>query len=201
MYEIDKKSLYRLLFIVICCLLFVICLPFVYRSVPKSNIQNEHLLNTEVNQDYTSDTEDETTSIEQNQNSQNDNSKDSLSEFETTEDDTDEIQPESSQDDIFEKAINLRANKKYESAVYEYEQAANSSDDPEYKAKCYEEIAKTYASIKRYGSALSFAQKAFNSAPNTEREVLLARLYYKTGSTDKAKDRINAILNRDFADE
>ena len=66
------------------------------------------------------------------------------------------------------------------------------------KAECYEEISTIYAISKKYGTALSYAQKAYNLYPSTSREILLARLYYKTGSTDKASDRINNVLRRDF---
>ena len=50
-----------------------------------------------------------------------------------------------------------------------------------------------------YGSALSAAQRAYNLAPSSHREVLLARLYYKTGDIDKATSRVNNVLRRDFS--
>ena len=43
--------------------------------------------------------------------------------------------------------------------------------------------------------------KAFNLSPNSHRELLLAKLYYKTGDTYKATQRINNILQREFADD
>ena len=35
--------------------------------------------------------------------------------------------------------------------------------------------------------------------PTTSREILLARIYYKTGDIVKATQRINNVLQRDFA--
>ena len=55
------------------------------------------------------------------------------------------------------------------------------------------------AIVKKYGSAMSYAQKAYNLSPSTNRELLLARLYYKTGDVDKATKRVNNILQRDFS--
>ena len=68
-------------------------------------------------------------------------------------------------------------------------------------ARSYEEIATIYAIVKRYGTALSYAQKAYNMAPSSSREMLLARLYYKTGDIDKATRRINNVLQRDFSSD
>ena len=55
--------------------------------------------------------------------------------------------------------------------------------------------------MKRYGTALSYAQKAYNTYPTSSREMLLARLYYKTGDLDKATKRMNNVLQRDFASD
>lgn len=104
-------------------------------------------------------------------------------------------------ENIFANAEQLKAEKKYESAVYEYQKIAKETNDTEIQAQCNEKIALIYAEIKRYGSAIAYAQKAYNTAPNTQRELLLARLYYKTGDIDKATNKVNDILKRDFTDE
>jgi hypothetical protein len=62
-------------------------------------------------------------------------------------------------------------------------------------------MADVYGIVKRYGTALSYAQRAYNAAPTTSREMLIARLYYKTGEIDKATKRVNNILQRDFSND
>ncbi len=104
----------------------------------------------------------------------------------------------SSIDSILKKANDYKKNNQYVASISEYQKALSMTEDKEVKAQCYEEISIIYAKAKRYGSALSAAQKAFNTSPSTTREVLLARLYYKTGDIDKATTRVNNVLNRDF---
>lgn len=102
-----------------------------------------------------------------------------------------------SQDDLIKKAERLKNKSNYSEAIKYYQEASNTANEKE-KAFCYEQIATIHAIQKHYGTALSFAQKAYNTYPNTQREILLARLYYKTGNIDKATNRINNILKRDF---
>lgn len=102
-------------------------------------------------------------------------------------------------DTALNNAKNYSKEHKYASAISEYQKAISLTNDNSVKAQCYENIAKIYATSKCYGSALSAAQKAFNTEPSTSREVLLARLYYKTGDVDKATNRINNVLKRDFS--
>ena len=86
----------------------------------------------------------------------------------------------------------------YQEAIKDYQKAYDLADNNEEKALCYEGISNVYAKQKRYGSALSYAQKAYNMYPNTSREILLARLYYKTGDLNRATIRMNNVLKRDF---
>ncbi len=101
--------------------------------------------------------------------------------------------------DLMTKADKYRADKDYVKAIETYKAAAEHTDDQLLKAQCYENTAMVYAIVKRYGSAMSYAQQAYNMAPSTNRELLLARLYYKTGDIDKATKRVNNILQRDFS--
>ncbi len=102
---------------------------------------------------------------------------------------------------VMAKAYQLKQSKQYVQAIEEFNKVQNISKNPEEVAKSYEEIATIYAIVKRYGTALSFAQKAYNTYPSTSREMLLARLYYKTGDIDKSTKRINNVLQRDFASD
>ncbi|MCQ2739276.1 MAG: tetratricopeptide repeat protein [bacterium] len=106
----------------------------------------------------------------------------------------------SSQNDL-ENAISLRNEGKYESAIEEFEKLAETENDISKKSEYYKEIALTYAYMKRYGKALANAQKAYNEKPSTELEILLARLYYKTGNAEQAEIRMNNVLKRDFTDD
>lgn len=207
----NNKSIKVLIFMVVCCLLFVIFLPLSYRNVSTNDRQTVNSANIASDETEMQKNDSEENSAEENseyseQDSYSDETAESPEQPQRTDfsKNLEEIEelPQAAKpqvkDDVFAKANDLRAEEKYESAVYEYEQLAKNSDNAEFKAKCYEEIALTYASMKRFGSGLSYAQKAFNTAPSTERELLLARMYYKTGSADKAQERVNAILKRDF---
>ncbi len=101
----------------------------------------------------------------------------------------------------FTLAQKYRDEKQYIKALEEYKQIAESESDVHIQARCYEEIANVYGIVKRYGTALSFAQKAYNMEPTTNREMLLSRLYYKTGDLDKATKRMNNVLKREFSDD
>ena len=102
-------------------------------------------------------------------------------------------------ENTFSEAASLVEQKQLVQAIEKYQEAVNLAETTKQKADCYENISRVYALAKKYGTALSFAQKAYNMSPSTNREILLARLYYKTGSTDKATERMNYILRRDFS--
>lgn len=104
-------------------------------------------------------------------------------------------------DDTFAEAKKLKDDKQLVKAISGFNDAVKVAETSKQKADCYEEIATIYAVTKKYGTALSFAQKAYNMSPSTSREILLARLYYKTGNADKASDRINNVLRRDFTQD
>lgn len=100
---------------------------------------------------------------------------------------------------VFAEAGKLKKEKQYVRAIEEYKNISTITNDVNTIAKSYEEIATIYAIVKRYGTALLYAQKAYNMSPSSSREMLLARLYYKTGDIDKATRRVNNVLQRDFS--
>ena len=102
---------------------------------------------------------------------------------------------------ILISADRLKNQKEYSKALEEYQKVIDMTISSEITASGYEGIAKIYAINKRYGTALSMAIKSFNLSPSSEREFLLAKLYYKTGDTYKASQRVNNILKRDFSDD
>lgn len=110
-----------------------------------------------------------------------------------------ELTPEEKAEKAFFTAQKYKKEKQYVKALEEYKKISEITNDTATIARSYEEIATIYAIVKRYGTALSYAQKAYNMAPSSSREMLLARLYYKTGDIDKATRRINNVLQRDFS--
>ena len=103
--------------------------------------------------------------------------------------------------EFLEKAIKQKENKDFLGAIENLKQSIKTTTDKEIQAKSYEQVALIYAINKKYGTALSYAQKAFNLSPSTSREVLLARIYYKIGEIDNATKRINNVLHRDFTQD
>lgn len=118
---------------------------------------------------------------------------------ETSEKTTEQSQVKDEVSETFARAQSYKDGKNYPKALEEYSKISSLTQDAKVVAKSYEEIATIYAISKRYGSALSFAQKGYNLSPSTSREMLLARLYYKTGELDKATQRVNNVLRRDFS--
>ena len=112
-----------------------------------------------------------------------------------------ELTPEEKAEKAFIKAQKYRKDRQFVKALEEYQQIPTITNDTVTVAHSYEEIATIYAIVKRYGTALSYAQKAYNMSPSSSREMLLARLYYKTGDIDKATRRINNVLQRDFSSD
>ena len=100
---------------------------------------------------------------------------------------------------MFLDAQKLKDEKQYVKALEEYKSILGKNIDSNTNARCYEEMAGIYSIVKRYGTALSYAQKAYSIAPCSNRDLLIARLYYKTGDIDKATKKINNILQRDFS--
>ena len=112
-----------------------------------------------------------------------------------------ELTPEEKAEKVFITAQKYRKDRQFVKALEEYQKIPTITNDTATVARSYEEIATIYAIVKRYGTALSFAQKAYNMSPSSSREMLLARLYYKTGDIDKATRRINNVLQRDFSSD
>lgn len=99
---------------------------------------------------------------------------------------------------VIEGKRNFNENK-YTEALVEYQKVASLTTDKELIAMSYEGISEIYAVSKRYGTALSFAAKAYNTSPSISREMLIARIYYRAGNTENAVTRVNNLLKRDFS--
>ena len=110
-----------------------------------------------------------------------------------------ELSPEQKAEAALIAGNKYRNDKQYVKALEEYQKVYNITQNKDLVASSYEGIATVYASNKRYGTALSFATKAYNMSPSSNREMLLARLFYKTGEVDKATQRVNNVLKREFS--
>ena len=199
----NLKSMKFLVAAVIFCIIFVAILPFVYNNFSPNKDRNNRNVNVvDVNksaEEYDSAVKNEQTDLNEVKKTEEDSeTKERIVDQDIANSEIVTTRSNLINKDIFEAATALKKEQKYESAVYEYQQIAKSTEDENIQARCYQEIALIYASIKRYGTALSFAQKAYNTSPSSDREMIMARLYYKTGNTDKATEHVNAILKRDF---
>lgn len=205
MNNFDIKSTRLLVFVVACCLIFVLALPFAYRNIPVKKLDRNYSVTDQQiaaemrRSNINSSNQKDFVKLQENNIQKNlINKPEQINISDDNEISTDLMRNEPSNQNIFAEAEKLRSENKYESAIYEYEQLAKTTRDDDIKAKCYEEMALTYGSMERYGVAISYAKKAFNLSSTPAREILLARLYYKTGERTKAESLINAILNRDF---
>ena len=89
-------------------------------------------------------------------------------------------------------------SKDYSKALYEFQKISDLTKDKELNALGYESIAEIYTIYKKYGTALSFAIKAYHLSPSNSRDMLIARIYYKSGNTENAISRMNNILKKGF---
>ena len=203
----DSKTAKIMIALIAIFTMIIVCLPYAYRNVQndtenainKQNeysvpVHNERFNPNDIKNRFNNNDDDNDDNVSEEKEVRKNERKSQIKLEEINED---EKIPEI-ESNIFAKADSLRDEKKYESAVYEYEQIAKSASDNKIKAKCYENIAMTYAYMKRYSTALPYAEKSYDIEATTERQFLLARLLYKTGHEDKASEKIDEILNSDF---
>ena len=100
--------------------------------------------------------------------------------------------------DLLNSAKTKKQEGNFSESIFEYKKVITLTNDTEIKALCYEELAIIDAKQQNYDSALISAQTAYNTSPNTNREVLIARLYYKKGDVNRASARMNSILKKEF---
>ena len=93
---------------------------------------------------------------------------------------------------------NYKLNSENDKAILEFEKAIDITDNKELLAMGYENLAEIYAGQRRFGKALTYADKAYTYSPSTNREMLIARIYYISGDRDNATNRLNALLKRGF---
>jgi len=84
--------------------------------------------------------------------------------------------------------------KDYTNALNEYKKAIKVTGDKDILAEVYDGIAQVYILNNNYKTALSFAQKANELSASPQREFMIAKIYYASGQTNDAINRINKIL-------
>lgn len=208
MNNFDMKSARYVGIIIFLCLTFMLAVVNAYKYIPEynakntkeypelkmENVQQNEIVSAEEASDDDEYVEEDTVDEQPEEISQNEELE-TQKEFKIV--DVENLSTNDF-DEIIAEADNYYDEKQFVKAISEYQKAYKVALDNEDKALCYENISTIYAIMKKYGTALAFAQKSYNMSPNTQREVLLARLYYKTGNHDKALERAKNILNREF---
>jgi tetratricopeptide (TPR) repeat protein len=214
MNKFDMRSARLVSILIFICLIFTIVVWNAYKYLPSEDTQaknqeNEVVLPTDEDNSKSAEEETkvdedspETVKVDLNNDKidQPDEAKQEAKALEPLEpiDGNDSAQEVETPESVMQSAIQHKSEKQYTKAIMEFKKAASMYDKNEQRAACYAEISDIYAIAKRYGTALSYAQQAYNMSPSTNRELMLARLYYKTGDIDKATRRVNNILQRDF---
>lgn len=83
-------------------------------------------------------------------------------------------------------------------ALNEYKKAMELTNDNELKSEIYQGVATLYAKNEKYDTALTFANKANELSSTTERQFLIAKIYYLNGQSDLAIKKMNNILRQGF---
>lgn len=203
MENFDIKSAKYVSIIIGICLVFVLVIANAYKYLPENETQKFPQVtesNIPAEEDVETDAEEESVEEDEAEDVEIQTPTESVSAQQEVSETVSETVEESvvSETDSFEKAKQLKKEELYLKAIDEFNKIADNTTDSVLKSDCYEEISLCYGLLKRYGTALSYAQKSYNMNPTSSKEVLLARLYYKTGDIERANKRINNVLQRDF---
>lgn len=103
--------------------------------------------------------------------------------------------------EFYQKIENGNKNLKsgnYEEALDIFQQALKQATKPYEVSLANIGISKSYAAQRRFGSAISYAQKANNAYSSYETKVLLAKLNYRTGNSIQAEQAMKTLLESEF---
>ncbi len=214
MNNFDLGSKKYIIILAIICIVFVLLIAKAFDMASNSenedfNSAKEPVVNTVVNNNVPANVNTQEEEI-QEENSQFESEYTDESEFDNEEIQDDESEeeatkPEAEELSLEEKAAarlyiatKFRTTNQLDRAMYDYQEVAKKSQNSEITAMCYDGIANIYAISKDYEKALSYANQANNLMPATSREMFIARLEFKLGKEEDAKNRIANILSRDF---
>lgn len=207
-FDLNKMKSIGILLLI--CMVFALVVGNAYNYLPENNPK------TNINQEQIAD--DSAQDSEEKENSNEQEVSQSKSENEISSDNVkvnvkpeplevisdeelsakQEIKQESKPELTIDVANKYFADKDYTKALETYKNIVEGTDNSVLKAECYEKIATIYGIMKKYGTAIAFAQKGYKLSPSASREFLLARLYYKVGEENRAQAYINNIFKRSF---
>ena len=90
----------------------------------------------------------------------------------------------------------FKSSEDYTNAIKQFQQVIDTTSNNELKAMSYEAIAEIYAKHKRYDTALSFANEAYNLSPSNSRKILISRIQYMAGDTENSIRDLNTLLQK-----
>lgn len=93
---------------------------------------------------------------------------------------------------------NLLTDNRYDQALYECNDLLEQVTDLDILLKLYDNIAIIYAIKKNYNDAIIYLQKSMKIKDTLSKEFMYARLLYKTGQIEKAKNIVLKIFEKDF---
>ena len=96
------------------------------------------------------------------------------------------------------RAHELIRESNYAGAIEQFMLALEYAETDYDKVNIYDKLALLYGVTKQYKKAIPYAQKAYQIEQTGKREIILTKLYYKSGEVEKATKRINLIMQRDF---
>lgn len=102
---------------------------------------------------------------------------------------------------VYFEAVDLLGSGDLSGAVTKFQNSLTAAENDKQSAKAYLGVARVYALQKRYGSAISNAQRAQNMNPSYESQVMLAKLHYVTGNVQKAEQLMKTLLEKEFSTE
>lgn len=211
MYKIDLKSLKIFTYTSILCVFIALIIMPAYNYLPEESINispsngfKSDMLNFENRSSGTSSqekTENKTETYNSTPVSNINSEETNRPNFEEIEElnYTDEIQVKTdTYTETLTIAEELKNKHQYKDSLIKFKEALNYTSNPDNISLCYEEIANINAIEKQYGIALYYAQKAYKIKPSQPLEILLAKLYYKTGDSESAQKHIDRIVKDEF---
>ena len=195
--NLDFKTARFLSIVLGICLVFVLVVSNAYKYIPEPDTTNAYIQELQ-NKTYNENTK-EVSDVKTEESIIDDKKEEILEEFSVPEIENNQNNYDEQIKSIFKEAFRLTNEKKYNSAIYEYEKALKLANNRIDETICYDNLALIYATQNRYTKALEMAEKSYSIIPNSYRELIIAKINYKMGDSQKANIIITKILNREFS--
>ena len=195
--NLDFKTARFLSIVLGICLVFVLVVSNAYKYIPEPDTTNAYIQELQ-NKTYNENTK-EVSDVKTEESIIDDKKEEILDEFSVPEIENNQNNYDEQIKSIFKEAFRLTNEKKYNSAIYEYEKALKLANNRIDETICYDNLALIYATQNRYTKALEMAEKSYSIIPNSYREFIIAKINYKMGDSQKATIIVTKILNREFS--